>query len=220
MSALRTAEADPDESNPHLSRTSRTADLINDVCNVIASAATSRARSSARSARAGLARLDHRTGDLGDQIGLPVGRRPERTQVPRLDAVVGQRARALRDHHRMLVEESAGPGRDHAGLDQGGEQLVVDPRARQQVLAAQPDLGGRHRRADLDVSRLAGHRHQTRYAVGGSGARQLTVGLGVQLGLDDLQRQVLVALRGQDEPQPRTVVGGEPPITRRRPLRA
>src|SRR3978361_354406 len=37
------------ESNPQRSRTSRTADLISDVCNVMANAATSRARSSARS---------------------------------------------------------------------------------------------------------------------------------------------------------------------------
>ena len=62
-------------------------------------------------------------------------------------------------------------------------------------------------------------RNQTRYAVSGSGLRQLAVGLGVQLRLDDLQRQVLVALRGQDEPQARAVVGGEPPISRRGALR-
>jgi hypothetical protein len=44
--------------------------------------------------------------------------------------------------------------------------------------------------------------------------RQLTVGQGVELGLDDLQGQVLVALGGQDEAQPRAVVGGESAIPR------
>ena len=35
------------------------------------------------------------------------------------------------------------------------------------------------------------------------------------MGLDDLQGQILVPLGGQDEPQPGTVIGGEPPVARR-----
>ena len=48
-----------------------------------------------------------RPGDLGDQIGLPVGRRSKRPQMARLDTVLGQRTRALQDHDRVFVEETA-----------------------------------------------------------------------------------------------------------------
>ena len=53
----------------------------------------------------GLARRGHRTRDLRDQVGLPVGRRAEGPQMPRFDTVIGQRPRALGDGDRMLVEE-------------------------------------------------------------------------------------------------------------------
>ncbi len=36
--------------------------------------------------------------------------------------------------------------------------------------------------------------HQTRSAIGGHGMRQLVVSLGVQLSLDDFQRQIVVPL--------------------------
>ncbi len=92
------------------------------------------------------------------------------------------------------------------------EEYGVDPTSFEQIRPGQPDPGGRHPRNGLG----AGIRHQPGAA---EAARQLPVGQRVQLGLDDLERQVLVALCGQDEPQARAVVGGVFPIPRRRSLR-
>ena len=183
---------------------------------MIARAATSRARSSARSRAPALPALTTGPAIWAIRVGLPVGRRPECPQVPGLHAVLAEGPRALGDHHRVLVEQSARAGGDDARLAQRAQQVLAHPGAVQQVLAAQPH----HRRGDAGSGvGLAGARHQTWHRIRGSGARQFPVGLRVELRLDHLQRQVLVALGGQDEAQPRAVVGGEPAIPRSAALR-
>ena len=47
--------------------------------------------------------------------------------MTRFDAVIGERAGALQDHHGVLVEKTTRAGGDHAGLEQRRQQLVVDP---------------------------------------------------------------------------------------------
>ena len=91
------------EFSPMRSRTSRTADLINEVCNVMASAATSRARSSARSRAPALPAFTTGPAICAMRSGLAVGRGPEGAQVPWLHAVVPEGPCALGDHHGMLV---------------------------------------------------------------------------------------------------------------------
>ena len=95
-----------------------------------------------------------------------------------------------------------------------GDQVLADAGPFQQILAAQP-----HRRrpggdAVADQLGLIADRNQPGGRILGVLTRQFTVGVAVELGLDDLQGQVVVALGGQDEPEPRTVIGGEPAVPR------
>ena len=170
-------------------------------------------------AGAGRACLADRTGDLRDQIGLAIGGGTEGAQVAGFHAVFGQRSGALGDHHRVLVEEAARTRGDDPGLAQCGNQVLADAGPFQQILAAQPNrrrLGGH---AVADQLGLVTDRDQPGGRIRRVLTRNLTVGLAVELGLDDLQWQVVVALGGQDEPEPRTVIGGEPAVPRGAALR-
>jgi hypothetical protein len=142
--------------------------------------------------------------DLLDQGGLPVGRGPDRPQVPGLHAVLAQCGHRPGHGEGVLAVLPAHPA-DQAVLLQLGQLRVIDPRGLKQLAPGQ--VGG------PAPGQVSGRR---RPEAVGPPARRDAVGEPFP---DHPQRQVRIALHGEDVAQPLDVGRREPAVSRSRPGR-
>jgi hypothetical protein len=139
---------------------------------------------------------------LLDQVGFPVGRGPDRPQVPRLDAVLAKRGHHPGHHERVRAVLPTHPA-DQAVVFELSQLRVIDSRRLEQLAPGQ--LGRCPPGLEPAVSVWGPQTPQARrHAVS-------------EPFPDHLQRQVRIALNGQDVTQPLDVVRREPAVTRSRP---
>jgi hypothetical protein len=147
---------------------------------------------------------------LLDQVGFPVGGGPDRPEVPGLHAVLAQRGHHPGHRERFLAVQPAHPA-DQAVVLELGQLRVTDSRRLEQLAPGQlgrcphgpgPAVSGRAPQATGTA--------ETARARGNAAGEPFP---------DHLQRQIRIALNGQDVAQPLDVVRGEPAVTRSRPGR-
>src|SRR5690606_15147190 len=159
-----------------------------------------------------------RRDDLLDEADLPVGGGLDRAQVPHLEAVVAEGGRGPRDGEGVALVVRADPA-DQAVLLEPGEEGLVDAGAVEELAARQPDGGvlgggvGGHERAGAPRLR-DGLRDGLL-----EGRDALAAVARLQVVADDPKRKVVVALGGEDEPEPLHVGVGELAVAGRAALR-
>jgi hypothetical protein len=141
---------------------------------------------------------------LLDQVGLPVGRGPDRAQVPGLHAVLAERGHCPGHRERVRAVLPAYPA-DQAVVFQLGQLRVTDARRLKQLA---PGHVGWCPPGPVP-------------AVGGQDAKALSPPWGAvgEPFLDHPQRQVRVPLQGENVAQPLDVGRREPAVARPRPGR-
>src|SRR5829696_77113 len=168
-------------------------------------------------ARLGVALAHQRRDDLLEEADLPIRGGPVRPQVPRLDAEAGHLGGAGRDGERVpVVRPALAATGQQAVLLELVELLGVEPGGGEQLVAGQAHLG-RLRPERVRTRQRLGGDQRTRPAPG----RRSRPALGwlnaavdrIEMLLDHPQREVVVALLGQHEPQPGDVSGGELPVS-------
>jgi hypothetical protein len=144
----------------------------------------------------GAALAELRSHHLLDQVGLPVGRGPDGTQVPGLHPVLAERGRRPGDRERLRAVLPANPA-DQAVVLELGQFLVADSRRLEQL--APGHVGGRAPGAGACAR--------------GCGTRRGPGPVGEPFP-DHLQRKVGVPLHGEYVTQPVDVLPREPAVAR------
>jgi hypothetical protein len=151
-------------------------------------------------ARISLAQL--RRHHLLNQVGVPVGRGLDRTQIPGLHPVLAERGHRPGDHEGLRAVLPTHPA-DQAVVFQLGELFVIDSGLLEQL-------------APGHVSRRAPRAADTRNrgTIEGPGVPGTMGGAVGQPFPDHLQREVRIPLHGEDVAQPVDVLRREPAVAR------
>src|SRR5690625_4081507 len=155
-------------------------------------------------------------GDLGDQTGLPVRSGAEAPQVSDVHAMGRQVMGRAGDEHGIGVIEAAGTRGDESGLDQRVDEFGFHSRLLHDVLASEPG-----ERVAAEVIRCGTGDPVATRPRPERGGRPVGDGRveGLELLPDDLERQVAVALRGEDIAEALAVRDTEPAVAARSPVR-